>query len=66
MAKVDDIKAAIAALPEHEFAELREWIAQKDWEEWDKQLQADSECGRLDFLVKEACDEKHEGRLRDL
>jgi hypothetical protein len=31
---------------------------ERDWEEWDKQIEADSKAGKLDFLAKEAMDEK--------
>ena len=34
--------------------------------EWDKQIEADSQSGKLDFLVKEAMDEKSRGKLREL
>ena len=43
-----------------------EWFLEHDWEEWDKQIQTDSESGKLDFLVQEAMNEKKQGRLRDL
>ena len=33
---------------------------------WDRQIEMDSESGKLDFLVKEALDEKHMGKLKDL
>ncbi|MCY3024017.1 MAG: hypothetical protein NTW87_33985 [Planctomycetota bacterium] len=39
--------------------------ARKDWEEWDRQIKADSAAGKLDFLVEEALAEKRTGRLRN-
>jgi len=60
--KVDEIKAAIESLPEKEFIELRHWFSEKDWQKWDGQIEVDSESGRLDFLVREALDEKHVGK----
>jgi hypothetical protein len=66
MLKVDQIKAAIDALPEKDFVQLRKWFSEKDWEKWDRQIEDDSESGRLDFLVKEAHKEKLRGRLKDL
>jgi hypothetical protein len=66
MAKVDDIKMAIESLPEEEFAELREWLSEKDWEKWDRQIEKDSESGKLDFLIEEALEEKRMGKLKDL
>ena len=66
MAKVEEIKAAIECLPEEEFVQLRQWFSEKDWQEWDRQIEVDSESGELDFLVKEAVDEKRSGKLKDL
>jgi hypothetical protein len=34
MLKVDEIKAAIESLTEHDFAKLRKWFLEKDWREW--------------------------------
>ena len=65
MARVDDIKTAIESLPEEEFAELREWLSEKDWEKWDRQIEKDSESGKLDFLIEEALEEKRMGKLKD-
>jgi hypothetical protein len=66
MTKVDKIKAAIEALPEEDYVQLRQWFSEKDWEKWDRQIEADSESGRLDFLIKEARDEKRKGKLKEL
>ncbi|MCE9553598.1 MAG: hypothetical protein K8T91_09540 [Planctomycetes bacterium] len=66
MSNVDEIKAAIEALPAPEFAQLRNWFSEKDWEKWDRQLEEDSTTGRLDFLMQEALDEKAKGSLKEL
>lgn len=66
MTKVETIQAAIETLPEEEFARLREWIFEKDWEEWDSQIERDSRSGKLDFLVEEARQEKAKGTLKAL
>lgn len=66
MANVDEIKTAIESLPEEEFVQLREWFSEKDWEKWDRQIEKDSESGKLDFLIEEAFEEKRTGKLKDL
>ena len=66
MTKVEEIQAAIASLPRAEFVRLRQWFSERDWEEWDEQIAADSAAGKLDFLIKEALDEKTKGRLKEL
>ena len=37
---------------------LLSWIQDKDWDSWDKQLEADIASGKLNFLAKEALEEK--------
>lgn len=66
MSKIDSLKAQIESLPSEEFAEIFRWLSEKDWERWDKEIAADSDAGRLDFLEREAREEKAKGKLRDL
>ena len=66
MSKVNKIKADIEALAEEEYSQLRRWFSQRDWEKWDRQIQSDSESGKLGFLLNEALDEKAKGKLKDL
>ena len=66
MAQIVEIKKEIEQLPEHEYINLRQWFAEKDWGAWDKQIQADVTSGKLDFLAKEALQEKNNDKLKDL
>ena len=66
MSKVDELKTEIERLPREEFTELVRWLSEKDWERWDIEIQADSEVGKLDFLIREAFDAKAKGNLKDL
>ena len=66
MSKIDELKAEIERLPGAEFAELYRWLSEKDWEKWDEEIAADSQAGKLDFLVREAREDKSKGRLKDL
>lgn len=66
MVKVDEIKLAIESLPEDDYVQLRQWFSEKDWQKWDRQVEEDSQSGKLDFLIKEALDEKESGELKDL
>ena len=58
MIRIEDIENAVASLLVEEYRRFREWFLERDWAQWDKQIQADSDSGKLDFLVKEAMDEK--------
>jgi hypothetical protein len=66
MSKIDSLKAEIESLPSEEFAEIFRWLSERDSERWDKEIAADSDAGRLDFLEREVREEKAKGRLRDL
>jgi len=66
MSRVEEIKEAIDALPEEEYIQLRHWFSEKDWKKWDMQIAADSESGKLDFLLKEALEAKSKNKLRKL
>ena len=66
MLKVAKIKTAIEELPEKDFVQLRQWFSEKDWQKWDRQIEVDSESGKLDFLIEEALDEKSKGQLKEL
>lgn len=59
-------KTEIEKHPKEEFNELVRWLSEEDWESWHKEIEADSEAGRLDFLVREARDAKAKGTLKDL
>jgi hypothetical protein len=65
MSNIEEIKTAIEALPKKEYARLRQWFTERDWQKWDKQIEGDSESGRLDFLIDEALEEKKHGKLRN-
>ena len=66
MSKIDELKAEIERLPSEEFAELFQWLSEKDWVTWDMEIEADSHAGKLDFLEREAREEKAKGSLKDL
>jgi len=66
IARVEEIQVAIESLPYQEYVRLRQWLSERDWAKWDRQIEADSESGKLDFLIEEALNEKAEGVLKEL
>jgi len=66
MSNVEEIERAIELLPDEEYVRLRQWFSEKDWLKWDQQITADSESGRLDFLVREAREAKSKNTLEEL
>ena len=66
---IDDIKQAIIDLSGDEFTllrQLRRWMADRDWEAWDREIEVDSAAGKLDFLDAEVEEAKRLGTLQDL
>jgi hypothetical protein len=66
MSKINAIRKAIETLSEDEYVELRQWFSERDWKKWDQEIEKDSKAGKLDFLVREAFDQKRQGNLKDL
>jgi len=66
MSRVEELQTAIASLTPEEYTRLRAWFIERDWEQWDQQIAADAQAGKLDFLIAEAMAEKAQGRLREL
>lgn len=64
--QVEILEQHIAALDDDSFAKLREWFIEFDQARWDKQIEADSNAGKLDFLINAALDEYQSGKTRDL
>ena len=58
MSTVAEIQQAIISLSKSDYAQLRRWLNEYDWEKWDRQIEADSDDGKLDFLVDQATEAK--------
>ena len=66
MSTVEKLKTEIETLSKEEFAEIVRWLAEKDWDTWDREIEADSQAGKLDSLIREAHDAKTKRTLKDL
>jgi anti-sigma factor RsiW len=65
MSTVLEIEDAIERLQPDERARVAAWLARKEAQDWDAQMDADATAGRLDFLFCEAADERKSGHLKD-
>jgi hypothetical protein len=65
MSTVHEIEEAIQRLSPEDRAALRVWLAELDATEWDRQMEADVEAGRLDWLADEARQDLQSGRCTD-
>jgi len=54
MTKVQAIEEEIRRLSSSELAELRDWLLEHDWTEWDRQIERDSAAGKLETLFAKA------------
>ncbi len=66
MSDIAALQEAVLSLPEEDYARFRAWFSELDWQKWDRQIEADSEQGKLDFLIAEAQEAKEKGTLREL
>lgn len=66
MSTVEEITAAIAALPPEQVAQIRAWLDQRAEAEWDAQIEQDEREGRLNALAERALAEHKAGRTRPL
>jgi hypothetical protein len=66
MTKVEALEEEIKKLSPREMAQLRDWMSERDWEEWDEEIERDSESGKLDELFAEAIADHKAGKSRKL
>ena len=60
------IQEEILALSETDYRQLKQWFSELEWDEWDQQIAADSDAGKLDFLIAEAVEAEEKGTLKNL
>lgn len=54
MTKVEAIEEQIKELSPSEFSELRDWVLERDGEEWDRQIERDAAAGKLEKIFEKA------------
>jgi len=60
MSQVEILEQTVKQLSPGERAAFRSWFVQFDAAEWDRQIEMDSETGKLDRLVQSAVEEHKE------
>ena len=66
MTTVVELQEAILGLSEAEYTELRRWLLDQDWEQWEREFDEDVKAGKLDALASAALEAKAKGELEDL
>jgi hypothetical protein len=64
MSQVEMLEQTVKKLSPDELAAFRSWFIEFDAVEWDRQLEVDSETGKLDKLVQGAVDEHKAGKTK--
>lgn len=62
---VEQIKSAIERLSPEERAELARWFYQWSDDDWDRQIAADYDAGRLDAVLDEVRRDTRAGRVEE-
>lgn len=66
MSRLEDIERAVSELPPEDLRRFREWFSEFDDALWDRQIEHDSDSGRLEALANEARAEHRNRRTRPL
>ena len=64
MSQVEMLEQTVKQLSPSELAAFRSWFVEFDATEWDRQLEADSESGKLDRLAQCAMEEHRAGKTK--
>ena len=64
MSQIEMLEQTVRQLSPGELAAFRSWFIEFDNAEWDRQMEADSETGKLDGLVQSALEEHKAGKTK--
>jgi hypothetical protein len=62
MSRVEMLEQTVKKLSPAELAAFRSWFIEFDAAEWDRQIEMDSESGKLDRLAQNAIEEHKAGK----
>jgi hypothetical protein len=66
MTKLEAIEEQIQALSPEELAELREWLLEREVEQWDAEIERDAASGKLDELFRRSLSDHRAGKSREI
>jgi transcriptional accessory protein Tex/SPT6 len=61
-----EVQSAIEQLPKGEISDLSKWLQEYLDEEWDREIEADFEAGKLDRLIAKAESDIANNNVRNL
>jgi hypothetical protein len=66
MSKIESIERDVEQLDDNAFAAFREWFLVYENARWDRQIEEDSNSGKLDSLIDEALTAHRAGKSKAL
>ena len=66
MNKVEVLEREVKQLTKEELGQFRDWFLEFEWEAWDRQIEQDSQAGKLDRLAQKALDDYARGKTTPL
>jgi hypothetical protein len=66
MTKLEALEEEIKKLAPYELAQLREWLLERDAEEWDLEIERDAASGKLDRLFEKSVADHRAGKSRKI
>jgi hypothetical protein len=63
---VAEVKQAVVNFSPDDFSAFRNWLADLEMAQWDKEIEEDSAAGRLDSMLEKALGDYHAGRASDI
>lgn len=66
MSQVEMLEQNIKQLSPSDLAAFRSWFIEFDAADWDRQIEADSETGKLDRLAQAAIEEYKAGKTKSI
>lgn len=66
MTKIESIEREVEKLTPQELASFRAWFLEHDWQAWEREIEKDSEDGRLDRFAAEALADLESGLTTEI
>ena len=66
MTEIEKLEKRIEGLSPEELAKFRSWFIEFDSRAWDRQIEADSNAGKLDRLANQALADYRSGKAKEI
>ncbi len=62
MTELEQIEDRVLKLSPEDFEEFQKWFREQEWREWDRQIERDSDSGKLKAVTDKVLDDHAAGR----